>query len=108
MLVRKEYELGSHKDFRVRRSNVLHAFQWLKANKYYRSISINDQAPQQLPQDGDLAHCIATITDDEQVVRSNNLASVMNLLIPMNHSFQEHLFYQILQSLPIKKWLGKV
>ena len=38
VLVRKVYESGSHKDFRVRRSNVLHALQRLKANKYNRSI----------------------------------------------------------------------
>ena len=33
VLVRKVYESGSHKDFRVRRSNVVHALQWLKAKK---------------------------------------------------------------------------
>ena len=68
VLVRKVYESGSHKDFRVRHSNVLHALQWLKVNnKYYRNISIDDQALQQLPRDGDVTHCILTIHDDEQV-----------------------------------------
>ena len=66
VLVRKVYESGSHKDFRVRRSNVLHALQWLKANnKYYRSISIDDQALQQLPRDGDITHCIPIIVDEQ-------------------------------------------
>ena len=54
VLARKVYESGSHKDFRVRRSNVLHALQRFKANKYFRNISIDDQALQQLPRNGDI------------------------------------------------------
>ena len=89
----KEYESGSHKDFRVRRSNVLHALQWVKANnKYYRSISINDQALQQLPQDGDLAHCIATITDDEQISGEEQQCSLSDESVDPYESFLSGTF----------------
>ena len=42
ILVRKEGASGSHKDFRVRRSRILGALQWLKQNnKYYSGISLD-------------------------------------------------------------------
>ena len=55
LLVRKEGGENTHRDFRVRRSVVLHALQWLKQhNKYYHSIRIDFEALSQLPVDGDL------------------------------------------------------
>ena len=66
VLVRKQYKSGGHKDFRVRRSTVLHALVWLMDNnKYYRSIGVDNNTLQQLPEDGDITQCIATIIDDE-------------------------------------------
>ena len=42
ILVRKEGSADSHKDFRVRRSVVLRALQWLIVNsKYYHDVTIN-------------------------------------------------------------------
>ena len=60
----RKSESGSHKDFKVRHSKVLHALQRLKENKY-RSIDIDDIALQQLPEDGNLVHFIPTIHDEE-------------------------------------------
>lgn len=56
IVVRKEGSSQSHRDFRVRRSKVLQALQWLVANNiYYRNINISSNALSQLPQDGDLS-----------------------------------------------------
>ena len=55
LIVRKEGSDNTHCDFRVRRSKVLCALQWLKQhNKYYRDIHIDLAAVSQLPRDGDL------------------------------------------------------
>ena len=55
-LVRKEGVDQSHRDFRVRRSVVHHALQWLTMNIYYRAnhIHIDEDALAQLPHDGNL------------------------------------------------------
>ena len=56
LLVRKEGANDSHCDFRVRRSMVLRALQWLKEHsKYYHHIKIDHDALSQLPADGELA-----------------------------------------------------
>ena len=56
IVVRKEGSIQSHRDFRVRRSVVLQALQWLVANNsYYRNVHIDPDALAQLPEDGDLA-----------------------------------------------------
>ncbi len=42
VMVRKEGAANSHRDFRVRRSVVLHALQWLLVNNnYYRNVRID-------------------------------------------------------------------
>ncbi len=55
LLVRKEGSSASHRDFRVRRSVVLRALQWLKTNNiYYKDVKIDMDKQRQLPEDGDL------------------------------------------------------
>ena len=55
IVVRKEGANQSHRDFRVRRSVVLRALQWLLANNiYYRNIRIDPDALALLPEDGDI------------------------------------------------------
>ena len=55
ILVRKEGSQNSHHDFRVRKSVVLNALQWLKENnKYYRDITIDQSTLDSLPDDGDM------------------------------------------------------
>ena len=68
IIVRKEGAAESHRDFRVRRSVVLAALQWLKTNnKYYHSITIDHLAVAQLPEDGDVTglHAVTVDTADE-------------------------------------------
>ena len=66
IVVRKEGAAKSHRDFRVRRSVVLAALQWLvDNNKYYRNISIDHHAVAQLPEDGDLTGLHAMMLDTE-------------------------------------------
>ena len=67
VVVRKEGAAGSHKDFKVRRSRVLQAQQWLMENKpYFREISLDHAALAQLPENGELPGMSAvTLPDDE-------------------------------------------
>ena len=63
LLMRKEGVENSHHDFRVRRSVVLRALQWLKQhNKYYHNIEISQAALSQLPTDGELTG-LCTVND---------------------------------------------
>ena len=57
VVVRKESVDQSHHDFRVRRSVVHHALQWLIMNIYYRAnhIHIDEDALAQLPYDGNFS-----------------------------------------------------
>ena len=63
LLVRRQGAAGSHKDFRVHRSKVLTALQWLKQhNTYYSDILIDEAALAQLPVDDDIT--LPSITSD--------------------------------------------
>ena len=70
-MVKKEGAANTHRDFRVRRSVVHHALQWLLANnRYYLNVCINVDALALFPEDGNLnrLHCItldSTIDDPE-------------------------------------------
>ena len=64
IIIRREGSNQSHHDFRVRRSVVLSALQWLVVNnKYYYHIAINTEVVDQLPKDGSLSG-LCTITHD--------------------------------------------
>ena len=72
IVVRKEGATESHHDFRVRRSVVLRALQWLLANNiYYRNVHIDSDALALLPEDGDLTGlCSTTLessNDDQEL-----------------------------------------
>ena len=55
-MIRKEGAVGRHRDFRVRRSVVLHALQWLTVNNiYYRNVNIDHDVLGLLPVDGHLS-----------------------------------------------------
>ena len=57
IIVRKQGSAGSHKDFRVRRSFVLRALQWLIINnKYYFDVTINHDILATLPDDSHLTN----------------------------------------------------
>ena len=70
IVVRKEGANESNNDFRVRRSVVLHALQWLLANNInYHNVRIDPDALDLLPEDGDLTGlCSMTLesSDDDQ------------------------------------------
>jgi hypothetical protein len=56
IVVRKEGANQSHRDFRVRKSVVVAALEWLVANNiYYTNISIHPQVIAQLPEGSDLS-----------------------------------------------------
>ena len=67
VLVRREGAAGSHKDFKVRRSCVLQALQWLMENNpNLCEISLDHVAFAQLPENGELPGLSAvTLPDDE-------------------------------------------
>lgn len=57
IIVRKEGSSDSHKDFRVRRSVVLRALQWLTINnKYYHDVTINHDILATIPDDSHLTN----------------------------------------------------
>ena len=65
-------------DFRVTRSVVLRALQWLLANNiYYRNIRIYPDALALLPEDGDLTglHSVTVETDDQEMPPAQNDAN---------------------------------
>ena len=66
-VVRREGAARSHKDFKVRRSCVLQALQWLMENNpYFRGISLDHAALAQLPENGELPGLPSvTLCDDE-------------------------------------------
>ena len=72
--MRKEGAAQSHHVFRVRRTRVLSALQWLLANNiYYHHVSINPHALALLPEDGDISGlCSMTLesSDDDQKLSS--------------------------------------
>ena len=60
--MRQQNSSQSHHDFRIRRSKVVGALQWLLANNvYFRNITIDDQIVLSLPENGDLVN-VPTIT----------------------------------------------
>ncbi len=70
LIVRREGAAESHKDFKVRRSVVLCALQWLVQNNiFYRDVTIDTAVLTQLPVDGDLSTFMSTVnmrsSDDE-------------------------------------------
>lgn len=76
LMVRKEGAAQSHYDFRVRKSVVLRAIQWLvQNNTYYQHITINTEALALLPEDGDLTGlCSVTVnstTNDQEESQEN-------------------------------------
>ena len=77
IIVRKEGASQSHWDFRVRRSVVHRALQWLITNnKYYRALNvrIDANALVQLPQDGNLSQLTSVTvesTDTDSLTTSS-------------------------------------
>ena len=66
LVVRKEGHEQSHRDFRVRRSVVQNALQWLISNhKYYKAhqVHINQPALDHLPIDGNLTNVVSICVD---------------------------------------------
>lgn len=67
VIIRQEGVAGAHKDFRVRRSCVLGALEWLMENNpYFRGISLDLVALAHLPEDGELpGQSSVTLSGDE-------------------------------------------
>lgn len=64
IIVRREGVDVSHHDFRVRRSVVLSALQWLMENSvYYQHINLDTHALTLLPEDGNLCGMFSIVAD---------------------------------------------
>ena len=90
VVVRKTGESGSHKDFRVRRSRVLSALEWLKENNLYCvGISIDHSLLAQLPVDGDMPDLFVVYSTDESDHRAdqNSVDSdgLLTSFVPITH-----------------------
>ena len=93
LLVRRHSanDLGTFKDFKVRRMKVTHALYWLKKNnRYYRDIDIDNEMLQSLPDDGyigdRLQHVQMNIEDmeeDEESQDDDNDIKITRTFVPM-------------------------
>ena len=74
IVVRKATASGTHKDFRVRRSRVQHALQWLiKNNSYYSATVLDNTVLAELPEDGDLpSPSVVTLADETEDCNSSD------------------------------------
>ena len=79
VVVRKEGDVQSHHDFRVRRSVVLRALQWLTAkNSYYSSISIDFDAVAMLPEDDELSGMCSVTLDSSAADNPQDTTATSN------------------------------
>lgn len=87
LIVTKERQNASHKDFHVRRHKVQQALHWLKLhNKYYANIEIDESHICQLPIDGEIA-IPTTITSSESLSEQENCLDdtfLSGTFVPMN------------------------
>ena len=106
IVVRKEDAAQSHHDFRVRRSRVLSALQWLQDNNiYYCSISISPDA---------LALCLKMVTYlvwlwshfSPPVMTTTRSCRLKKVKIPIMSTWQQHLFLSLDASRLRKKLSG--
>ena len=114
IIVRKEGSAEYHKDFRVRRSIVLGALEWLVTNNiYYRDVTIDHSVLSQLPIDGELTTHLPTTNissselDDTPPVQENDgdpvnahLGSTFVLLPSRGMTEQLVIQQSILQTTP--------
>ena len=99
-MVKKEGAANTHRDFRVRRSVVHHALQWLLANnRYHLNVRINVDALALLPEDGNLnrLHSITlnlTIDDPEPLSAQNEDPYDAHLSASLVHSTTQRMTEQ--------------
>ena len=85
VIVRKQGVGETHKDFRVRRSVVLRALQWLIVNnKYYNDVTINHDTLSMLPNDSQLTNLVSISVSLDSVVETpgNQDSDPYNAYIP--------------------------
>lgn len=101
--IRREGSDGNHRDFRVRRGVIERALHWLCQNNiYYRNITIDTVALQQLPQDGNLTGLMSVTlpaTSPDNIPPANqsppNIEHLPQTFIPIHHvSTTEHHIVQ--------------
>ena len=86
LIVRREGAAESHKDFKVRRSVILTALQWLVENNiYYRDVTIDETTLSQLPIDGDLTSTLSTVSISSTDASSDDSDNSTHLIIVYHH-----------------------
>ena len=87
IVVRKEGYAQSHRDFRVRKSRVLSALQWLQANNiYYHNVIINHDSLALLPEDGDISGLTSVTLETTSDVSDQD-----SLSVPDEDPYDAHL-----------------
>ena len=102
VIVRKQGVAETHKDFRVRRSIVLRALQWLiMNNKYYSHVTINHDTLSMLPIDSQLTNLvsISVSSDSDEILADQGSnpynAYLQSTFVPATlRSFTEHEMIQ--------------
>ena len=109
IVVRKEGSNQSHRDFRVRKSIVLRALQWLVANNiYYRNIRIDPDALalRMLPEDGDIKGLCSVPLCDQLLFLTNLYVHVWpsGLMTISDHNLRSyhcmHIYCALTQARP--------
>ena len=93
IVVRREGANQTHRDFRVRRSIVHRALQWLVIhNQYYRSlcITIDTTALEQLPQDGNVSDLVL-VTQETSSHTSTSTVDSTSSDITHDSLYDDHL-----------------
>ena len=93
IVVRREGANQTHRDFRVRRSVVVRALQWLVIhNQYYRSlgITIDTTALEQLPQDGNVSDLVS-VTQETSSHTSTSTVDSTSSDITDDSLYNDHL-----------------
>jgi len=66
LIIRRSFN-DSHCDFKVRRDRIIKALLWLKSNNiYYRDINIDLDTAALLPEDGDIANLIPSVSAHQE------------------------------------------
>ena len=102
VVIRKEGAVGHHRDFRVRRSVVLHALEWLTINNtYYRNVTIDHDVLALLPIDGHLSGLVTMSVQSDELEPSAQqdkipLLPVLSfqclLLVVLNNKLSDSLY----------------
>ena len=93
IVVRQQQSTQSHHDFRVRRSKILNALQWLISNNiYFRNITINNDNLASLPQDDNITGIHTVTISSEEPTNPEATQAEEPYTADLSRTFIPHVF----------------